>query len=118
MLRCFPVKRPSPRSLLTTVKYKIGNNSKTKNRTKKTQEYKNPIQNIAHLLRCPKTQIIRLEIVEKKKIANFVFISFRVAQAEAKTRQVLGFEKLSDNNFSFPSHPLHNYSFPFCLKLT
>ena len=33
-------------------------------------------------------------------------------QAEAKTREVLGFGKLLDINFSFPSHRLHNYSFP------
>ena len=31
--------------------YKIDQISKTKNRTKKTREYKNPTQNIAHLLR-------------------------------------------------------------------
>ena len=30
--------------------YKIDNNSKTKNRTNKTHELKNPFQNIAHLL--------------------------------------------------------------------
>ena len=36
-LRCFPAKRPSLRSLLSNVKYKIDNNSKTKNHTKKTQ---------------------------------------------------------------------------------
>ena len=33
-----------PRSLLYTVKYKIDNNSKTKNRTKKTSEYNNSYQ--------------------------------------------------------------------------
>ena len=30
----------------------------------------------------------------------------------SQTREVLGFEKLLDGNFSFPSHPLHNYSIP------
>ena len=30
----------------------------------------------------------------------------------SQTREFLGFEKLSDNRFSFPSHLLHNYSFP------
>ena len=35
-LRCFPVKRLSSRSLLSNVKYTIGNNSKNKNCTKKT----------------------------------------------------------------------------------
>ena len=39
------------------------------------------------------------------------------AQAESKTREVLGIWKLSDNNFSSPSHPLHNYSFPFVPNL-
>ena len=33
----------------TKVKYKIDHNSRTKNRTKKTYEHKNPFQNIAHL---------------------------------------------------------------------
>ena len=39
------------RSLLTTVKYKIDNNSKTKNCTEKTHEYNNFDHNIVHLLR-------------------------------------------------------------------
>ena len=50
MLRCFPAKRPSPRSLLTTVKYKIDNNSKTKNCIKEAHEYNNSDNNIVHLL--------------------------------------------------------------------
>ena len=29
----------------------------------------------------------------------------------SQSREVLGFGKLSDNSFSFSSHPLHNYSF-------
>ena len=37
---------------------------------------------------------------------------YKAAQAEAKTREVLGIGKLSDNNFSNPSHLFHNYSFP------
>ena len=39
------------RSLLTTVKYKIDHNSKTKNHTEKTHGYKNSGQYIGHLLR-------------------------------------------------------------------
>ena len=38
--------------LLTNVEYKIDHISNSKNRTK-THIYKNPIQNIAYLLRCP-----------------------------------------------------------------
>ena len=42
----------SSSSLLTTVEYKIDYISKIKTRTrKKSQGYKNPFQNIAHLLR-------------------------------------------------------------------
>ena len=44
-------------------------------------------------------------------------IHFSPGSSKSQTREVLGFENLSDNNFSFPSHPLHNYSFPSVLKL-
>ena len=49
-LCCFPVKHSSPRLLLSNVKYKTENNAKTKNRTKKTHEFKKSDQNNAHLL--------------------------------------------------------------------
>ena len=38
--------------------------------------------------------------------------SFNKDCIRSQTREVLGFEKLSDNSFSFPSHPLHNNSLP------
>ena len=49
-LCCFPVKHSSPMLLLSNVKYKTDNYAKTKNRTKKTHEFKKSDQNNAHLL--------------------------------------------------------------------
>ena len=53
-------------TLLTTVKYKIHHNSKTKNLTKKNSGTQKSDSNIAHLLRYPKKcPKIRLKILKK-----------------------------------------------------
>ena len=62
-LRCYPVKCLSPSLLLTTVKYKIDNNSKTENRKNKTHEYNNFENNNVHLFRWT-------SFLNKKKITS------------------------------------------------
>ena len=65
--------------MLTSDKYKIAHNSKTRNRTKKTHEYKNSDHDIAHLLfrylfftkKWPK--LWKKSIITKKKIGKYFF---------------------------------------------
>ena len=63
----FPAKRPSPRSLLSILKYKTDNNSKTKNHKKKLRSTKTPIitMGIFYFLK-------KNDIKHKKKLMNAI----------------------------------------------
>ena len=68
------------RSLLTTVKYKIDNNSKTKNCTEKTHEYNNFDHNIVHLLRSTSL--------------NLVFLTQKLLKVTVSQKRIIAHKKI------------------------
>ena len=77
------------KSLLSNVKYKFDNNSKTKNRTKKAHSYKNFDQNIAHLLFYCFTWGKKLPIFLTQKLLKvIIYQKLRIAQKKLFMRKM------------------------------